>query len=220
MRSPAQGSDAAIRDVVITMRGEGSLSDFTAPAVEALMIGELLQRVTAALDANGIPYMLTGSLASSMYGIPRATNDIDIVVAPNREQLLSLVQLFQRVGLKVTTEAAVAALRKKTQFNVIDFARGLKVDLIIRKDRAFSLTEFDRRETHEVEGMRLTIARPEDVLLAKLEWAQMGDSDRQLVDAAGIIRMQGSALDMPYIQNWVEQLGLQQEWAAANERAV
>jgi hypothetical protein len=155
-----------------------------------------------------------------MYGVPRATNDIDIVVAPNREQLLSVVQLFQRVGLTVTAEAAVAALRKKTQFNVIDFSRGLKVDLIIRKDRTFSLTEFDRRETHEVEGMQLTIARPEDVLLAKLEWAQMGDSDRQLVDAAGIIKVQGNALDTPYIQKWVEQLGLQHEWAAAQERAV
>ena len=60
------------------------------------MIGELLRRITAALDANGVPYMLTGSLASSIYGIPRATNDIDIVIAPTREQLLSLVQLLQR----------------------------------------------------------------------------------------------------------------------------
>lgn len=184
------------------------------------MIGELLQRVTAALDANGIPYMLTGSLASSMYGIPRATNDIDIIVSPSREQLLSIVQLFQRVGLTVTAEAAVAALRNKTQFNVIDFARGLKVDLIIRKERDFSIVEFERRETHEVEGMRLTIARAEDVLLAKLEWAQLGDSNRQLVDAAGIIKVQGDTLDMLYIQKWIEQLGLEQEWAAAQERAV
>lgn len=184
------------------------------------MIGEFLRRVTAALDANGIPYMLTGSLASSMYGVPRATNDIDIVVLPSREQLLSVVQLFQRVGLTVTSEAAVAALRKKTQFNVVDLPGGLKVDLIMRKDREFSLTEFDRRETHEVEGMRLTIATPEDVLLAKLEWAQMGDSDRQIVDCAGMIKVQGDALDLAYIEKWVERLGLEREWAAAQERAV
>lgn len=85
------------------------------------MIGELLQRVTAALDANGIPYMLTGSLASSMYGVPRATNDIDIIVAPTREQLLAVVQLFQRVGLTVAPETAVVAWKARTQFNVIDF---------------------------------------------------------------------------------------------------
>jgi hypothetical protein len=178
------------------------------------MIGELLQKITAALDGNAIPYMLTGSLASSMYGVPRATNDIDIVISPTREQLLSIVQLFQRVGLTVTVEAAIAALTRKTQFNVIDFPHGLKVDLIVRKDRAFSVTEFDRRETHEVDGMRLTIATPEDVLLAKLEWAKMGESERQLIDAAGIITFQGAALDTAYIEHWVQQLGLDQQWIA------
>jgi hypothetical protein len=184
------------------------------------MIGELLRRVTAALDANNIPYMLTGSLASSMYGIPRATNDIDIVVAPTREPLLAMVSLFQRTGLTVTSEAAVAALRNKTQFNVIDFPRGLKIDLIVRKDRDFSRIEFDRRETHEVEGMTLTIAAPEDVLLAKLEWAKIGDSERQLIDAAGILKVQGEALDMPYIRHWVARLDLEPEWEAAQQRAV
>lgn len=183
------------------------------------MIGELLRKITVALESNGIPYMLTGSLASSMYGVPRATNDIDIVIAPTREQLLSMVQLFQRVGLTVERRAAVAALRRKTQFNVIDFSQGLKVDLILRKDRDFSVTEFDRRETHEVEGVRLTIASPEDVLLAKLEWARIGDSERQLIDAAGIIKVQGNSLDVSYLERWVEQLGLEEQWAAAQQKA-
>lgn len=183
------------------------------------MIGEFLQRVTAALETNGVPYMLTGSLASSMYGIPRATNDIDMVIAPSREQLILLLELFQRIGLTVHTETALAALRNRTQFNVIDFAHGWKVDLIVRKDREFSTTEFDRRKTHEVEGMRLTIATPEDVLLAKLEWARMGDSERQLDDAAGILRMQRDTLDARYIEYWVQSMELQQQWTAALEKA-
>jgi hypothetical protein len=159
--------------------------------------------------------MLTGSLASSMYGTPRATNDIDIVIAPNREQLLALVQMFQRLGLTAASEEALAALRNKSQFNVVDFARGLKVDLIVRKERDFSVEEFARRETHEVDGMRLTIATPEDVLIAKLEWARMGDSERHLIDCAGMIRTQGERLDLPYIERWVATLGLQQQWIAA-----
>ena len=184
------------------------------------MIGELLRRITAALDANGVPYMLTGSLASSIYGIPRATNDIDIVIAPTREQLLSLVQLLQRVGLTVESEAATAALRARSQFNVIDFPRGLKVDLIVRKERNFSLTEFERRETHEVGDMSLTLATPEDVLIAKLEWAKLSDSERQLVDAAGIVKMQRDTLDIAYIEKWVELLDLQRQWRAAREIPV
>jgi hypothetical protein len=184
------------------------------------MIGEFLRRVTAALDTNGVPYMLTGSLASSMYGIPRATNDIDIVIAPAREQLLSLVQLFQRLGLTVEPEAALAALRARSQFNVIDLPRGLKVDLIVRKERDFSLTEFDRRETHDVEEMSLTLATPEDVLIAKLEWSKIGDSERQLVDVAGILKMQRGTLDFAYIEHWVESLDLQRQWSIAQEIQV
>lgn len=183
------------------------------------MIGEFLLRVTTALEMNGIPYMLTGSIASSMYGHPRATNDIDIVIAPTRAQLVSLVQLFERVGLLAQREAALNALRNRSQFNVMDLRRGWKVDLIICKDREFSATEFARKETHEVEGMRLTIATPEDVVLAKLEWAKMGESERQLEDVVGILKTQGSSLDWPYIEHWVEILGVREQWHDARARA-
>lgn len=183
------------------------------------MIGEFLLRVAAALDMNGIPYMLTGSLASSMYGIPRATNDIDIVIAPTRVQLVSLVQLFERVGLTAQAEVALAALRNRTQFNVIDFRRGWKVDLIIRKDREFSTIEFARKETHDVDGMRLTLATPEDVLLAKLEWVKIGESQIQLDDVVGILKMQRETLDWDYIEHWVEVLEVQEQWRLAQKRA-
>jgi len=179
------------------------------------MIGEFLLRVTAALDMSGVPYMLTGSVASSMWGIPRSTNDIDIIVAPTRPQLLSLLQLFQRLGLHVDPESALSALRKRDQFNVIDFPNGWKVDFIIQKEREFSAAEFDRRQMVETEGMHLTIASPEDVLIAKLEWAKIGDSERQLIDAAGILRMQSEKLDTSYIERWVEALDLQEQWKAA-----
>ncbi len=173
------------------------------------MIGEFLRRVTTALDVNGVSYMLTGSLASSMYGIPRSTNDVDLVIAPSGKQLRSVVQMFQRLGFTVEPEAALEAWRNRTQFNVIDL-----------KDRDFSITEFERRQTHEVEGVRLTLATPEDVILAKLEWAKIGESERQLNDAAGMIKMQSESLDVRYIGHWVERLGLERQWQAARERAV
>jgi hypothetical protein len=183
------------------------------------MIGEFLLRMTAALETSGVPYMLTGSVASSMWGVPRATNDIDIVVAPTRAQLESLIQAFRRLGLYVDAEAAFSAFRKRNQFNVIDFPNGWKVDLIIQKDREFSVEEFERRQTFETEGMHLTIASPEDVLIAKLEWAKIGDSQQQLIDAAGILRMQHGRLDLAYLERWVEALELQEQWNAARARA-
>jgi hypothetical protein len=182
------------------------------------MLGEFLRKVTAALDTAGVPYMLTGSLASSMYGVPRATNDIDIVIAPTRQQLLDVIQFYKRMSLYVE-EHALTALASRTQFNVIDFANGWKVDLIIRKDRDFSNEEFDRRETHEVGGIRLTIAAPEDVILAKMEWSKIGGSERQLVDAAGVLRMQLDKLNLGYIENWVKSLGLEEQWVDVLRRA-
>jgi hypothetical protein len=183
------------------------------------MIGAFLRQITAALELHGVPYMLTGSLASSMYGIPRATNDVDIVIAPTRDQLLNVVQMFQRVGLNVHAESALNAYRNRSQFNVIDFPKSLKVDLILQRDREFSIVEFKRRQTHEVEGIRLTVATPEDVVIAKLEWAKIGDSNRQLQDAAGILKMQRETLDFGYIEEWVEALQLHEQWTALQEQA-
>lgn len=183
------------------------------------MLSDFLRRVTTALEMHNVPYMLTGSLASSMYGVPRATNDIDIVIAPAREQVLAVVQMFQRLGLTVHTESALAALHKRTQFNIVDLSQGWKVDFIVQKDRPFSEVEFARKETHEVDGLRLTLATPEDVLLAKLEWAKMGESERQLVDAAGILKMQRESLDLHYIEHWVDVLDVRDEWANVQQRA-
>ncbi|MEA2326641.1 MAG: hypothetical protein QOE68_1600, partial [Thermoanaerobaculia bacterium] len=63
-----------------------------------LKIDDLLRRICTALEMNHVPYMVTGSLASSVHGEPRSTNDLDVVIAPTRDQLFSLVQLFKRVG--------------------------------------------------------------------------------------------------------------------------
>ena len=183
------------------------------------MLGEFLRKLAFALERAGVPYMLTGSLASSLYGVPRATNDIDLVVAPTRAQLVSLLQFLKRIGLFVQEDQALLALQNGTMFNVIDFENGWKVDFIVRKDRAFSVTEFDRRTTHEVEGIRLTLTSPEDLIIAKLEWAQLGGSDRQIEDAAGILRLQRQTLNLPYVEEWVAALGLQEQWEATKQKA-
>ena len=183
------------------------------------MIGEFLRKIAFALESTGTPYMLTGSLASSLYGVPRATNDIDFVISPSRIQLTSLLQFLKRLGLLVQDAQAFEALEKSSMFSVIDFQNSWKVDFIIRKERDFSVTEFTRRKTHEVEGMRLTLASSEDVVIAKLEWAKMGDSQQQIDDAAGILQLQGDRLDMQYLERWVEVLQLQAQWAAARKNA-
>lgn len=119
-----------------------------------MKIEDFLLRICAAPELNQVPYMVTGSLASSVHGEPRSTNNLDVVTAPTRDQLFSLVQLFERVGLYVRWNDAEAALMKRDQFNAVDFANGWKVDLIVRRACDFSLAEFDRREPAELDGLQ------------------------------------------------------------------
>lgn len=179
-----------------------------------MKIEGFLRRVCAALELNGVPYMITGSVASSIHGVPRSTNDLDVVIAPSREQLVSLVQTFQRVGYYARWEDAESALRRRGQFNVVDLANAWKVDLIVRKKREFSESEFSRREAIEVGDLAFTIATPEDVLIAKLEWMKISPSERQLQDAVGIVTVQGKGLDRSYVEKWVATLDLTEQWAS------
>jgi len=176
---------------------------------------DIFRRIIALLDRAGIPYMLTGSFASSYHGAPRATQDIDLVIAPTRSQIGALVKLLPDTEYYVDEDAALDALDREGQFNVIDFATGWKVDLIVRKSRPFSRTEFDRRERVAFQGLDLAIATAEDVIIAKLEWAKLGASQRQVDDAAGILKIRAGDVDLDYLRRWVEELGLEVEWAAA-----
>ena len=163
--------------------------------------------------------MVTGSLASSTFGEPRASEDIDIVIAPTREQLLELLRHFPHDHYYALEQDALDALADRRMFNIIDFASGWKVDLIVKKARPFSDEEFGRRQEVEIAGLRLLVASAEDTVISKLEWAREGESQRQLEDAAGIVRVQGDHLDTKYIERWVRELGLSEQWMAAKERA-
>ena len=181
--------------------------------------GDVFRRVIGALDQAEIPYMLTGSFASAFHGTPRATQDIDLVIAPTADQLRALIRALPATEYYVDEEAALSALRRRTQFNIIDLETGWKIDLIVRRDRPFSLEEFQRRSEAEIAGMRLVVATAEDLVIAKLEWAKLGKSSRQIEDAAGILRLQSPDLDFEYIESWIDRLELDNQWAAARKAA-
>lgn len=184
-----------------------------------MKIEVFIRRICAALEHHDIPYMVTGSVASSIHGIPRSTNDLDIVIAPNREQLREFVAFVKRFGYFAQPEAAEDALRKRDQFNIIDFPNAWKVDLIIRKEREFSVTEFERREEIDTGDLSFVVAKPEDVLIAKMEWTKISPSERQMQDAAGILIVQGTQLDIQYVEKWVRELDLHEQWNAVRALA-
>jgi len=180
---------------------------------------DIFRRILEALGGAGVPYMLTGSFAASYYGVPRATQDIDIVIAPTAIQIRQLVRLLPDTEFYISEEAALEALAREGQFNVIDFETGWKIDLIIRKSRPFSHTEFERRSAVDLFGLQVFIASAEDVLLAKLEWAKTGRSLRQIEDCGNIIRARWDEFDRGYVERWVTQLVLQAQWEQACKMA-
>lgn len=179
---------------------------------------EVLRYAAAALDAAGVPYMLTGSLASSLHGVPRTTQDLDFVIAPDERTLEALLLHFPADRFYVSRHTAFEALRKSSLFNVVDTESGWKLDFIIRKSREFSRVEFDRRVRVELFGATIAVATPEDVLISKLEWAKRSGSERQLEDAVGVLRTNKAKVDLPYIERWVGTLDLAPQWKAVVAR--
>ncbi len=177
----------------------------------------LLRTACEALHSAGIPFMLTGSVATAFHGTSRATMDIDLVIDPTAPQLDALVSRMEALGAYVSREAAHDALWHRTMFNVIDPETGWKADLIIRKHRAFSETEFARRQVVDYAGTALHVATVEDVILSKLEWAAIGGSARQIEDVSALLRINAGLLDQAYIHEWLDVLGVRAQWEFASD---
>jgi hypothetical protein len=176
-----------------------------------MSVQRVLQKITAALDQAGVAFMLTGSFASAYHGSPRSTQDIDLVIEATPAQLRMFVASLPGSQYYVDLDAALEAQNRQSMFNVIDLESGWKIDLIIRKNRGFSEEEFARRKRATVQQVSLFVATAEDVILAKLEWAKLAQSQRQIEDAAGIMKIQGDSLDRHYLEKWAGPLGLTNE---------
>jgi hypothetical protein len=174
---------------------------------------DVLGRVVGILERTGVPYMVTGSIAASYYGRPRATHDADVVIDPDPAEIEPLLSAFESAGFYLNPESARLAIRERRQFNAIEVARAAKVDLIVRKARPFSVEEFRRRRPIDLSfASGVMVVSPEDAVLSKLEWArQSSDSERQLRDVAGILDVSPN-LDRGYVERWADALGVSDLW--------
>jgi hypothetical protein len=174
---------------------------------------EALVGLVRLLEGLGIRYMVSGSMASSYHGRPRSTHDADVVVDPTPEQLEALVESLLADGHYVDAARARDALRRRSQFNLVDARSAFKIDVIVRKDRPFSREEIGRcRAVELAPGVRLALASPEDTILSKLEWARKaGRSQKQLDDAAGVLAV-NPRLDRAYVEKWAAELGVLDLW--------
>ncbi|MDH3404503.1 MAG: hypothetical protein OES32_10970 [Acidobacteriota bacterium] len=180
---------------------------------------EVLYRVVGALDELEVPYHLGGSFASSIHGIPRQTQDIDLVVELDADDAARLVELLASDFYGSAARARQASARQGS-FNLVHLATGVKVDLFVRGDSDFDRMEFSRRQAvrlAEAPTRETFVKSAEDTILRKLLWYRAGgeSSDRQWGDVLGILEAQGAGLDRDYLTRWSRALALEDLLARA-----
>jgi hypothetical protein len=152
--------------------------------------------------------MLTGSMASNYWGVPRTTHDLDFVVALEKSATDTFAAAFQG-DFFLQTEAIRSAFAPPYQFNALDQRSALKVDFWVLQAEPFAQAMFARRMHSQLFGEPAWLATAEDVILHKLAWHRLSPSERQLHDVAGVFAVQGTALDQTYLQTWAGPLGVE-----------
>ena len=167
----------------------------------------------AILDRLGIEYLITGSMASIVYGEPRFTNDVDIAIRAAPDQAARLARAFPEPDWYASPQAARAAASSHTQFNVIHPASGLKIDFMIPSDDAFNRSRFTRGRVFPVTPDSSAVyASPEDVIIRKLQFYKLGGSEKHLRDIRSMIRTSATDIDFAYITSWADREGVSDIW--------
>ena len=168
---------------------------------------EVLKEVARRLDQAGIAYMITGSMATNFYTVPRLTRDIDIVVELTGEDVNRVVEIFT-VDFYLDRQAVEEAINRKSMFNLIHTEYVIKVDFVVRKDSPYRRMEFSRKQKIAVDQQVLYVVAPEDLILSKLDWAKESRSEVQLTDVRNLLQSV-KGMDRRYLARWAKHLGIE-----------
>lgn len=167
---------------------------------------EVLSFVCNKLEEANVAYMLTGSLASNFYAVPRMTRDIDIVIELKSTDIDHLCEILEK-DFYFEKSAVQEAVQRRSMFNIIHNDSVCKIDFIIRKNVDYRKTEFLRKKQINVDGTLVWIVAPEDLIISKLFWAKDSISEMQIKDIQNILKSVHD-LDQSYLEMWIDKLDL------------
>ena len=180
-------------------------------------------RLANVCEQLSIPYLVGGSLASSLHGIPRSTQDVDLVVQMSEGDVASFVA---RLGAEfyLDEDAIRKAIARRGSFNVIHLGSYFKADVFVARDDEPARLQMARSQRYalgESPDTEIVVASPEDVVAQKLYWYELGDrvSERQWLDALGVLKVAGTRLDMLYLRHVSALLGVAESLAIAVREA-
>lgn len=181
-------------------------------------VPDLIGLFVRPLERVGIPYMVTGGVAAVIYGDPRFTRDIDIILKLEQNDVERLAGAFDATEFYVPPMEAMkreASRARYGHFNIIHKASGLRADVYLLDETPLHEWGFSRRRTLQLESTAISVAPPEYVVVRKLEYYKNSGSERHLRDIAMMLRLSADQIDIEEIDGWAERMDLVQQWAAA-----
>ncbi len=171
---------------------------------------ELLVKIAKILNKLRIPYIVTGGYAVSVWGRPRSTFDIDVVIEIPKSKIDALAKALREVSKMGYVDEFMMenAVERKGEFNFIHAESGIKIDFWVLKDKLLEISKMERRIFKKILGEKVYFISPEDLILSKLEWYEKTQSTRQLEDVESVLRISGKKLDMKYLKQWAKKLGV------------
>ena len=157
---------------------------------------DILKLVTDFLNKEKIPYMIVGGITLAYHGLPRTTEDIDILIFLEEHKIKKFADFMEKNDFLIEEEEIKAALKEKSHFSVFDNKSIFRIDIKGVYDD-LDRDSFSRRKNIHFMGLNLFINTPEDAIIAKLVFG----SYRDLEDAKGIILRHGKELDLNYIKD-------------------
>jgi hypothetical protein len=183
------------------------------------MLGpDLYAHLVRPLHASGVPYMVSGGVAAIIYGEPRLTNDVDVVIALRSDDVPRIVAAFPAGQYYVPPPEVIVAETIRPHdghFNILHLESSLRADIYPAGDDPLIAWGMERRRTLAFGGGSVSVAPAEYVIVKKLASIQAGGSDRHRRDVASILRISRDVIDTTSIDDWVARLGLAVQWAAA-----
>lgn len=179
---------------------------------------ELIALFTTRLDTAGNPYMITGSVAAMLYGEPRFTNDVDVVLRLSLEDIDGTAAAFPETEFYCPpTEVMALESRRplRGHFNIIHHETGYKADVYLMGRDPLHEWGMANRKRIPVESGNIWLAPPEYVIVRKLEYYREGRSEKHLLDIRGMLAVSGDAIDMPILNRLIRERRLQGEWQQA-----
>jgi len=176
---------------------------------------------TDRLNTLGVRYMVVGSVAGMMYGEPRLTNDVDIVLelaAADVEKLCALFPIEEYYCPPPEVVRLEASRRQRGHFNLIHHDTGFKADIYLRGRDDQSEWAMKHATKSEIDGHAVWVAPLEDIILGKLEYYREGGSEKHLRDIRTMLKVSGDRIDLDRLQTQIERMGLETEWAVINKQ--